>query len=134
VLVSLIGAQAKCKLLYDLAESYSETCLHGVLQLRNPLNSSERVWASIVDVPNGEHKYLLPPFLSKETELEMHNLKCSVKFCGDNFNIKLGHCNPYAMISGRQKKNVVKAIEFIKKSINVSARNGGLSRCGFVSK
>ena len=55
----------------------------------------------------------------------MHNLKCSVKLCGDNFNIKLGHCNPYAMINGRQKKNVVKAIEFIKKSIKLCQREMG---------
>jgi hypothetical protein len=82
----------------------------------------EHVWASIVSLPsfinkNLELKYLFPPLLFKETELEMHNLKCIVKYCGDNFDIKLEHCNPYAMIIGRQKNNVLKAIEFIKMSI-----------------
>lgn len=123
-LVGLLGSQeSKCKLLYDLTESYSEVySVGGVIQLRNPLNSCERVWASIVDLPvfinkDGEQKYLLPPFISKESENELHMLKCTVKICTDSFDIKLQHCHPYAMIMGRQKKNVGIAIQFIKRAI-----------------
>ena len=122
-LVGLIGAQeSKGKLLYDLTESYSEAWLGGVIQMRNPLNSCERVWATIVDLPTyvdkeGNQKYLLPPFISKAMEIHMHGLKCEVKICTENFGVELSHCDPYATIMGRSKTNVCTAVELIMKAI-----------------
>ena len=106
-LVCHLGTQeSKCKLLYDLTESYSQVWLDGVIQMRNPLDSSERVWPSLIVLPvfvnkEGDQKYLLQPFNSKYTDIELHKLKCTVKMCMDNFDIKLHHCDPYAMIFGR---------------------------------
>ena len=131
-LVGSIGAQeSKCRLIYELTESYSEVWLDGVLSMRDPLNSCQRIWASIIDLPmykneEGEEKPLLPPFTSKETEIELHKLKCNVKVCTDCFDIKLDHCSPYAMIMGRQKSNVGKAIDFVKKSVKEHRKKFGM--------
>jgi len=128
-LVSLIGTEeVKCKLLYDLTESYSEVCVDGIIQMRNPLNSCELIWACVMDVPvvinkDNEQQYVYSPFMSSQTDYAMHKLKCSVKICRDNFDIKLHHCRPYAMIMGRQKNNVSKAIQFIKKLVNSCQKN-----------
>lgn len=122
-LVGFIGAQeSKCRLVYELTESYSEVWLDGIVHMRNPLNSCERIWASLVDLPTSVNEeggtyYLLPPFVSKETEVTLHYLKCTVKMCTDSFGMKLDHCDPYVIIMGRHKNNVGKAMEFIKKAI-----------------
>merc|ERR1712129_288013 len=104
--VEIIGAQeSKGRLIYDLTESYSEVWMCGVIQMRNPLNSCERLWVSLVDLPMSTNKEgktfcLLSPFVSKETDEFVHSLKCTVKLCADNFDINLIHCQPYAMIMG----------------------------------
>ena len=131
-LVGSIGAQAsKCRLIYEVTESYSEVWLDGVLSMRDPLDSCQRIWASILDLPmytndvDGE-KYFLHPFTSAETRIELHKLKCDVKVCADNFDIKLDHCEPYAMIMGRQKSNVGKAVDFAKKAMKEQQKKFGI--------
>ena len=123
-LLDLLGAEeSKPRLLYDLTESYSEVSHDGLIMMRNFMQSFERVWAGIVEIPishvdeNGNTKYSTCPFLCKETDDEMHKVGCTLKVCGDNFGIRLHRCKPYVIITGKQKGNVGKALEYVTKSL-----------------
>ena len=123
-LFEYLGAEeSKCRLLYDMTASYSEVSQDGIIQMRNPLNSNERIWSHLINIPftvsaeDGCRKYYLPPFISKVTDDKVHNLKCTIKICMDNFNVELCRCDPYAMIIGRQKCNVGIALKFVRKAI-----------------
>ena len=67
--LGLLGVEeSKAKLLYDLTESYSEISPNGLIQMRNPMQSFERVWAGIIDIPSfineeGRTKYSFAPFV-----------------------------------------------------------------------
>ena len=101
-LVGALGVQeSKCRLIYDLTESYSQVGPNGVLLIRDPFISNRHTWASIVDMPvyinqEGGQRYLLKPFI--ESEIMLHKLKCSAKVCGQSFGIPLRHCDPYVMV------------------------------------
>eukprot|EP00804_Cyclotella_cryptica_P008398 CCRYP_003925-RC/>CCRYP_003925-RC protein AED:0.03 eAED:0.03 QI:96/1/1/1/0.66/0.5/4/138/634 len=123
-LLDLLGAEeSKPRLLYDLTESYSEVSYNGLIMMRNFMQSFERVWACIVEMPivhvdeNGKTKYSACPFLCKDTDDEMHKLRCTLKVCGDNFGVHLHRCKPYVIIIGKQKGNVGKAFEYVIKSL-----------------
>lgn len=118
----LDGEESKCRLLYELTASYSNEIPGGIIQIRNPLNSSEQVWASIVEIPftlveDGMRRYLMAPLASKEMDDELHKLKCVVQVCTDNFSFKLRRCDPYAIVMSRQKSSVSRAISFVAKAI-----------------
>jgi hypothetical protein len=88
--------------------------------MRNPMQSSERVWACIVEMPvsvddEGHTKYVYASFASKDVNDELHKLKCILKVCNDNFGIRLARCKPYAVITGKQKGNVIKAFDYVAK-------------------
>jgi len=116
------GEESKCRLLHELTASYSNEIPGGIIQIRNPLNSNEQVWASIVEIPfilaeDGIRRWLMAPFSSKEMDDELHKLKCVAKVCTDNFSFELRRCDPYVVVMGRQKSSVSRAIGFVVKAI-----------------
>lgn len=90
--------------------------------MRNPMQSFERVWAGIIDIPSfideeGSTKYSFAPFVCKDTDEEMHRLKCTLKVCHDSFGVCLERCKPYVIVFGKQKGNVGKAFEYVMKAL-----------------
>ncbi len=122
-LLDFLGGEiSKCRLLYEITASYSNEIPGSIIQIRNPLNSNEKVWASIFDIPftlveDGNRRYFMAPLTSKEMDDELHKLKCVAKVCTDNFSFKLLRCDPYAIIMGRQKSSVSRANSFVAKAI-----------------
>jgi len=112
-----LGAEeSRCMLLYDLTKSRIPHSVDGIIQMRNPLNSMERVWANVVDLsPYNKECYAL--LVTKEVNEEMHRLRCTLKVCRESFGIKLLRCHPYVMITGRQKRNIGEAIDFVKREL-----------------
>lgn len=123
-LLGLLGAEeSKSRLLYDPTESYSEVTSHGVIQMRNPIQSFDSVWAGIIEIPvspvdrDGNTKYVYVPFTCKDIDDEMHRFKCTLKVCTDSFGIALSRCKPYAIVIGKQKGSVEKAFEYVSKAV-----------------
>lgn len=114
-LVGLVGQEeSRGRLLYDMALSYGDVRPDGVVFQRNPLNSMERVWMCLIDLPcymhEGEMKYLASPFADGETFEQMHKANCALKLCKESFGVKLVRCPPYAFIFGKQVNNVSSAL------------------------
>ena len=53
----------------------------------------------------------------KDTDEEMHRLKCTLKVCHDSFGVRLERCKPYVIVFGKQKGNVGKAFEYVMKAL-----------------
>jgi hypothetical protein len=129
VLVRLLGSdESRGRLLYDLALSYSDDVRpEGVVFQRNPLNSLQRVWMCVVDLPcevhEGELKYLVTPFLDGDTFDQMHQANCIMKICTENFGVKLIRCRPYALILGKQVKNMYSALLVTKNALKRYKQN-----------
>ena len=120
--------EARGRLLYDIALSYSDDVRpDGIVFQRNPLNSFERVWMCLVDLPcevnEGELKYLVTPFLDSDTFDQMHQANCNMKLCSDNFGVKLIRCRPYALIFGKQVKDTCSGLLVAKNALKRSKQN-----------
>jgi len=128
--VKFLGAEeSRCMLLYDLTKSYTKHPVDGIIQMRNPLNSTELVWANIFDLSPYSKKCTIT-LVTNEVYEEMHRLGCTLKVCSESFGIKLLRCQPYAMIMGRQKRNVGEAIGFVKGGIKKHISKGTeMNRC-----
>ena len=122
VLVGIIDEESRGRLLYDMALACNvDIRSDGAVLQRNPLNSADRVWMCVVDFPTyvieGVQKHFVIPSIDGKSYDEIHNAKCTLKICKDNFNVKLSRCKPYALILGKQVKNVSAAIVVIKNAI-----------------
>ena len=127
-LVRLLGSdEARGRLLYDIALSYSDDVRpDGVVFQRNPLNSFERVWMCLVDLPcevhEGELKYIVTHLLDGDTFDQMHQSNCTMKLCREYFGVKLIRCRPYALIFGKQSKDICSGLLVAKNALNVTSR------------
>ena len=121
--LKFLGAEeSRCMLLYDLTKLYTKHPVDGIIQMRNPLNSTELVWANVFDLSSYSKKCFIT-LVMNEVYDEMHRLGCTLKVCRKSFGIKLLRCQPYVMIMGRQKRNIGEAIGFVKEGIkNTSAK------------
>jgi len=125
-LLKFLGAdESRCKLLYDLALSYTQHPVDGIIHMRNPLCSTERVWANIIDL-SPYSKEWHTSLVKKEVNEEMHELRCTLKVCRENFGVKLVRCRPYVMIMGRQKTSTGAAIDFVKRVLMKHTTPGAL--------
>ena len=121
-LVGTIGAEeARGRLLYDMALSCDGARPDGALLQRNPLNSFEKVWMWLVDLPaevhDGELKFSFAPFAKGAFVESLHGTSCTVKICRESFGVKLSFCRPYVMIFGSQVKSVSQAIVITKNAL-----------------
>ena len=114
-LLKFLGTEkSRCMLLYGLTKSYSRHLFDGIIQMRNPLNSSEHVWANVVDLsPYKFHNSLVTQAVNEE----MHRLVCTLKVCRESFGIRLIHCHPYVMIMGHHKSTIGVAIDFVEREL-----------------
>ena len=116
-LLKFLGTEKfRCMLLYGLTKSYSRHLFDSIIQMRNPLHSSEHVWANVVDL-SPYNKECYTSLVTNEVNEEMHRLRCTLKVCRESFGIKLLRCYPYVMIMGLQKRNVGAAIDFVKREL-----------------
>ena len=127
-LVKYLGAEeARGRLLYDMALSYGGARPDGAVLQRNPLNSCERVWMCVVELPaeihDGELTYLIPYSIDGKTHDSIHQVNCTFKLCRDSFGVKLFSCRPYVMIMGKQAMNVSQAIVIAKNTLKMFKQN-----------
>ena len=127
VLVKVLGAEeSKGRLLYDIARSFQNTKKdEAILETRNPLNSSNRVWMALVELPK---KMILnssagaidtSPFVDSSFQGTIHNTRCTVLLGKHNFGTELVHCQPYVLILGKQANHVNNAVNLTKKAIRL---------------
>jgi len=122
-LLKVLGVdESRCKLLYDLTLSYTQHPVDGIIHMRNPLSSAERVWANIIDL-SPYSKLCHTSLVKKEVNEEMHKLWCTLKICRENFGVKLFRCRPYVMIMGRHKASTGAAIDFVKRVLKKHTRD-----------
>ncbi|KAL7548683.1 hypothetical protein ACHAWF_011957 [Thalassiosira exigua] len=121
-LVNIVGAEeSRGRLLHDMALAYAESFRrHGIVLQRSPLDSVQRVWMGVVDLPTdveGDFKYTRTNRLDGKIYDMIHEVNCSVKLCQENFGIKLFRCQPYALVFGRRLEDVGQAMVIAKKAL-----------------
>ena len=119
ILVKVLGAEeSKGRLLYDIARSFQNNKKdEAVLETRNPLNSSNRVWMALVELP--EKMILNSSFNDSSFQGLIHDTRCTVLLGKHNFGTKLVRCQPYVLILGKQSNHVNNAVNLTKKAIRL---------------
>jgi len=134
-LVKMIGREeCRGRLLYDIARSYGNIKYNGsAVSQRNPLNSSERIWMAVLDLPtkvirDGRVKEVMRPFILNCFQDRIHQARCTLIVCQDNFGAKLLRCRPYILVLGKQAKQVDKAVALVRKTLNQFMQNYAIDR------
>lgn len=106
------------RFLYDMALEYGEVKPDGILQQRNPLNSSERVWMNVIDIPS-----VISSLIDGKMNDNIHKAKSCLVVCKENFGNTLHRCQPYVLVTSKQAKNVAFATSAVNNAIKRHAQN-----------
>ena len=116
-LVSVLGVEeSRGRFLYDMARSFNNMKYHGAVYQRNPLNSCERIWMTVVEIPSAflQGNPSMSPFSSADFQENMHRAKCTLIICRGN---DLLRCQPYVLVLGKQVKLVDRAVVATKQAM-----------------
>ena len=115
---------SKGRLMYELAVSCwgahrSKYSSSNAVKQRNPFNDYRENFMSVVDLPSEVIKgkrcfhgeFLLKAHVLGQIKKQSG---CTIKICGDDFNIPVELCNPYVLVYGGSFKDVDRAVEIIK--------------------
>ena len=120
-LVSVLCVEESGRFLYDVARSFKSTKKHhdGAVYQRNPLNSCECIWMSVVEIPSSlvEGMPSMRSFNNAEFQENMHRAKCTLIICRSNLNASLLRCWPYVLVMGKQEKHVDQAVALTEKAM-----------------
>lgn len=125
---------SKGRLIYEVALS----CRGGhrpnnsssrALTAKNPFaeDDEREVFMSVVELPfTTEHgrKKFHAPYLRDSRLLDRiwKETNCSIRVCGDDFDVPTQYCDPYVFVFGKSYKNrhqdVDRAVEIVKEAIN----------------
>jgi hypothetical protein len=132
VYISHILDGSQGRLFYDTAISCS--FYHGhinatstTVHQRNPfIGGDQYVFANIVELPyskdsmtgaNTYHGHFLMYKYAGVLKAVNQNTGCTVKICGDNFNVPVKYCEPYVFIYGDQQQSVDDAYSIVASAI-----------------
>jgi len=132
-----ISDGSKGRLFYEIAISCN--FLHGSINekstsvyQRNPFSDNKnRVYMDVVELPYTRN----PTTNSKEFSGHFlmckhtgvlrevrHKTGCTIKICGDIFNVPVKYCDPYVFLYGEEKHQVDEAVQIFVKAIKERLR------------
>ena len=100
-----------------MAWSFNSIKYYGAVYQRNPLNSCEHIWMTVVEIPSVllQGNPLVRPFSKADFQADMHHDKCTLIICRSN-NASLLRCRPYVLVLGEKVKDVDHAV-----AVNIKA-------------
>ena len=101
-----------------MAWSFNNIKYYGAVYQRNPLNSCEHIWMTVVEIPSPllQGNPLVCPFIRVDFQTDMHHDKCTLIICRSN-NASLLCCRPYVLVLGKKAKDVDHAVAVTKKAM-----------------
>lgn len=126
LMLSFINDGSKGRMVHDIAASCGgghrpNNSTSNAVRIRNPFDNGRSALVAIIELPSEfrherrefHAKYLLnSKFLAK-----IRSVHCSIKLCGDDFNIPTRYCDPYVFVSGGHWQQVDQAAQVIKDAI-----------------
>ena len=97
------------------------------VNVKNPFDQGRSSFISIVELPfelyHGRREfhasYLLDYRLREHIQ---KNTGCSIRVCGDDFDVPTRYCDPYVLVFGRSFKDVDQAVYIVKDDIRKHIR------------
>lgn len=99
---------------------------NSVVQQLDPDPVTKQLWAQSLDLPfHGQHATFHGRFLNNDDILdEVQETDCWLQIYSGEFGSTLhhSHCKPYALIYGKKKSNVIRAVEAVKRAMRSHQR------------